>query len=93
MPEPAIVRYGRSHIKEYSVKEYRDELIRTFREGEADSIILDSSTRGQKFLSACVAWGIDHGWLYNDRNQDDGQSTVSSFRLTRTGKRKILSQP
>jgi len=90
--EPAIVSVGRSFIGDYSPKEFKDSLDRAFNVGGADFITLDSNLRGQKFLAACGAWGLDEGLLYNDSNQDDGQQVVSSFRLTKKGKKEILGQ-
>jgi len=85
MSEPAIVSYGRQFLDAYSVQEFKDSLIRAFKDGRADFIALDSNPRGRKFLSACAAWAIDEGLLYNDHNEDDTQQIVSSFRLTKKG--------
>jgi len=84
--EPQIIGYGRGRIEEYPVREYKDSLQRAFAIEHADYIILDSFTTGQGFLAAAVAWGIDHGWLYNDENIQGEQEIVSSFRLTDVGK-------
>jgi len=84
--EPEIVTYGRKHIRDFSPNEFKTSLTRAFKDRKADCIILDSNTRNQKFRAACAAWAIDKGWLYNDANVDDGQSKVSSFRLTEIGK-------
>ena len=92
MREPAIVIYGRQFIHRYSVQEYRNCLIRAFKNGGADFIILDSHPRGQRFLAASVAWALSKKLLKNDRNDDDGQQVVSSFRLTKKGKKEILGQ-
>ena len=93
MHEPAIVSYGRQFVASYSVQEYKDSLVRAFKNNLADFVVLDSNPRGQKFLSAGIAWAIDEGLLYNDRNEDDSQQIVSSFRLTEKGKKEILGQP
>lgn len=90
MSEPEIIGFGRTFINSYSAREFKDSLIRAFRNRRADSIVLDDNMRGQKFLAACAAWAIDRGWLYNDCNQSDEQCKVSSFRLTRAGKKAIL---
>lgn len=90
MSDPAIVSYGRNFIGDYSVQEFKDSLTRAFKEKRADFIVLDSNRSGQKFLAAAVAWAVDGGLLYNDRNADDTQQVVSSFRLTKKGKKKIL---
>jgi len=90
MNEPAIVNYGRCFIDHYPIKEYRDSLIRAFKNHRADFIVLDDNPKRQKFLAASIAWAIDHGLLYNDRNADDTQQIVSSFRLTTKGKIEIL---
>ncbi len=92
MSEPAIVGYGRQFVNDYPVQAYKDSLIRAFRINRADFIVLDDNPRGQKFLAASVAWGIDEGLLYNDRNADDTQQIVSSFRLTEKSKKEILGQ-
>ena len=88
--EPEIISYGRNFIDNYSAEEFEASLVRAFKEKQADFIVLDNNYRGQKFLAACAAWTIDKGWLYNDRNQDDGQNKVSSFRLTKVGRKKVL---
>lgn len=95
MDEPEIIGYGREcYITRYRPEiyapEFKASLNRAFVSGRADFIILDSNMRGQGFLAACAAWAIDQKWLYNDRNQDNGQCKVSSFRLTEAGKRAIL---
>ena len=90
MTEPLIVGYGRTYVEEYPVKEYRDALIMSFKTRQADYITLDDNPRGQKFVSANVAWAIDNDLLYNDLNMDDSQVVVSSFRLTDKGKEEIL---
>lgn len=92
MSEPEIVGYGRQFVKKYPVQEYKKSLIRAFKNNRADFIILDSNACGQKFLAAGVAWAIDEGLLYNDRNEDDTQQIVSSFCLTEKGKKEILGQ-
>lgn len=92
MSEPAIVSYGRQFVNNYAVQEYKDALIRAFRNNQADYIVLDSNPRGQKFLAAGVAWAVHEGLLYNDRNEDDAQQVVSSFRLTSKGRKEILGQ-
>jgi len=92
MSEPAIVGYGRQLIDNYPVQEYKDSLIRAFRDKRADFIVLDDNPRGQKFRSASIAWAIDKGLLYNNRNADNTQQVVSSFRLTKKGKKEILGQ-
>ena len=92
--EPAIVAWGRSNIGDYKKQEFCDSLTRAFRDdGGADFIILDSNMSNQRFRAACVAWAIDNDLLYNDRNDDEGQQIVSSFRLTEEGKRQILGWP
>ncbi len=93
MEEPAIVTYGRTFIESYPVQEYRNSLVRAFRDRRADFVVLDNNPRGQKFLAASAAWAIGEGLLYNDRNVDDTQQIVSSFRLTERGKKEILGQP
>lgn len=90
MTEPAIVNYGRSFVNDYSADEFKASLVRAFKEKRADFVVLDDNPHNQKFLAACTAWALDQGWLYNDRNKDDGQCVVSSFRLTETGKKAIL---
>ncbi len=90
MIEPVIISYGRTFITEYAEEEYRECLVRAFRENRADYITLDSNRRGQKFLAAGAAWAIDRGLLVNDKNQDDSQTITSSFRLTTKGKQEIL---
>lgn len=92
MEEPAIVSFGRQFLGDYSFQEYKDSLTRAFKAGQADFIVLDSNPRGQKFLAACAAWAVNEGLLYNDRNEDDTQQIVSSFRLTEKGKKEILGQ-
>lgn len=89
MSEPPIVGYGRNFIKDYNTEEFKSSLKRAFKDNGADYIVLDSNPRGQKFLAASVAWAIDQKWLYNDQNRDDGQSEVSSFRLTDAGKKAL----
>ena len=89
MSEPAIVSFGRNFVGDYPKKEFKDSLSRAFKDGGADFIILDDNPRGQKFLAASVAWAIDRKWLYNDREQSDGQNTVASFRLTDAGKKAL----
>ena len=90
MREPAIIGYGRRFISDYTEEELKASLIRAFKDGRADYIVLDDNMHGQKFLAADAAWAIDRGWLYNDRNHDDEQCAVSSFRLTEAGKKAIL---
>ena len=89
MSEPAIVGFGRSLVKNYSAKEFKASLVRAFKDGGADFIVLDSNVNGQKFRAACVAWALDKKWLHNDQNQDGEQETVSSFRLTDAGKKAL----
>jgi hypothetical protein len=88
--DPAIIQYGRTLVPNYSSIEYIECLIRAFKTNNANFITLDSHPINQRFVSACAAWAIDGGLLYNDRNEDDGQSVVSSFRLTDKGKEVIL---
>jgi len=90
--EPEIVVYGRQFIDTYTAQEYEDSFIRAFRDHQADFIVLDDNPRGQRFLAASIAWAMSEGLLYNDRNSDDGQMVVSSFRLTEKGKKEILGQ-
>ncbi len=90
MPEPEIIAYGRQFVKDYTEQEFKDSLTRAFKQNRAGYVILDDNPREQKFLAACAAWAIDQGWLYNDRNEDDDQCKVSSFRLTEDGKKAIL---
>lgn len=90
MDKPQIISFGEQFISNYPAEEFMASLVRAFKDGHADFIILDSNIRGQKFLAACTAWAIDRGLLYHDRNQSDGQSVVSSFRLTEAGKRAVL---
>lgn len=92
MDEPAIITYGRQFRQTYKVQEYREVFVRAFRDGGADFIVLDDNRYGQKFLSAAAAWAIDEGLIYNDRNDDDGQRIVSSFRLTEKGQKEILGR-
>lgn len=92
MGEPAIVAWGRDHINDYSPEEFRESLIRAFRDKRTKFIVLDSNMRGQKFLAAGIAWGIDQGLLYNDINEDAGQQVISSFRLTEKGEKEIRGQ-
>jgi hypothetical protein len=90
MTEPEIVAYGRSLVEHFAVKEYRESLKRAFfSEHGADFITLDSNPRGQRFLAACTAWAIDAGLLRHDHSVDDGQSKVSSFRLTERGREEL----
>lgn len=89
-PEPEIISFGRSFVKDYPEEEFKASLTRAFKEKRGDFIVLDSNARGQKFLAACAAWAIDQGWLYNDRTQEDDQCSVSSFRLTEAGRKAIL---
>ncbi len=91
MEEPEIVAYGRMFVKDYCEKEFQASLIRTFKEDKADFIALDDNMRGNKFRATCVAWAMDKGLLYNDRNEGNGQCKVSSFRLTEAGKKAILN--
>ncbi len=93
MSEPAIVGYGRQFFSNYPVQDYKESLVRAFRNNRADFIVLDDNPRGQKFLAAAVAWAMDGGLLYNDQSADDAQQVVSSFRLTEKGKKEILGQP
>lgn len=90
MGEPEIISFGRNLINNYSTEEFRASLIRAFKDKKADFIVLDSNISGQKFLAACAAWAVDHGWLYNDKNQSDEQCKVSSFRLTDKGRKALL---
>lgn len=90
LDEPAIVTYGRRFIDGYTEDEFRDALVRAFRDRSADFVVLDSNPHGQKFLAACAAWAVAQGLLYNDRNEDDTQQVVSTFRLTPTGRKQIL---
>lgn len=92
MSEPVIVSYGRQFLGNYPVQEYKDSLVRAFRDHRADFIVLDDNPRGHKFLAASVAWAMDEGLLYNDHNQDDTEQVISSFRLTENGKKEILGQ-
>ena len=87
---PAIVRYGRALIDYYTEPEYRAALRRAFGDHGADFITLDDNPRGQKFLAACVAWAMSVGILFCSATADDGQSVVSSFRLTDKGRTEIL---
>ncbi len=94
--EPTIIAYGRyMQQSKYKVEENKEEfrncLIRAFRDNTADSIIFDSNRTGQGFTSACAAWAIDNGLLYNDISVDEGQSEIYSFRLTELGKSEILN--
>lgn len=91
MKEPAIITYGRSVMSDYSEQEFKHKLFRVFKENGADFIILDSNPRNQRFGSACVAWGVDKGYLYNDQNEttDCGNESVHSFRLTELGKTAV----
>jgi len=91
MSEPEIVSYGRGFVGDYTPAEFRESLARAFKDKRADFIVLDSNICGQKFLAACAAWAVDSGLIYNDANQDDGQCGVSSFRLTKAGRKNILS--
>ena len=90
MDEPEIISYGRHFIGDFAPEEFKTSLTRAFKDRRADFIVLDSNMNGQKFLSACAAWAIDQGWLYNDRSQSDEQCRVSSFRLTEMGRKVIL---
>lgn len=89
---PAIVNYGRRFIDNYNHEDFRVALERAFKERGASFVVLDSNSREQKFLAACVAWAINEGLVWNDSNQDfGGQGEVSSFRLTEAGRKAILS--
>lgn len=85
--EPLIVSYGREHITEYRVEEFEQALERAFVAHRADFVLLDDNIRGRKFVAASTAWAIDEGLLYCDRTEDDGQSVVSSFRMTDKGRK------
>ena len=92
--EPLIVGYGRQHISSYFVKEFRDSLVRAFKEKSYPDISLDSNMHGQKFLAASVAWGIDEELLCHSEDRPDDpdspQSITSIFCLTEKGKKQIL---
>lgn len=90
MKEPAIIACGRS-VTDYSEQEFKESLFRAFKENGADFVTLDSNLRHQRFLSACAAWAIDNGYLYNDASEssDCGNESVYSFRLTDAGKKAI----
>ncbi|OGZ09850.1 MAG: hypothetical protein A3D65_00465 [Candidatus Lloydbacteria bacterium RIFCSPHIGHO2_02_FULL_50_13] len=90
MSEPEIISFGRQFIDKYPTEEFKASLTRAFKNGRADFIVLDDNMNGQRFLAACAVWAIDQGWLYNDNNQSDGQCRVSSFRLTKAGRKIIL---
>lgn len=88
--EPAIVAYGRHNIREFTEDEYRDSLKGAFADNNASFITLDSNMRGQRFLAAAVAWGIDHELLTTEfTDGSDEQCEVSSFRLTDAGKKEF----
>jgi len=87
---PAIVNWGGQFINDYPEDEFRSFLIRAFKDGKANFVILDSDPHGQKFRAAGIAWAMNAGLVYNDNNLDDGQQVVSSFRLTELGERIIL---
>lgn len=89
MSEPAIVTYGRQFIDAFKPAEYRESLVRAFVTGGADFIVLDSFPRGQRFLSAGVAWALDAGLLRHSCDKDEGQCTVSVFRLTAKGREEL----
>lgn len=91
-PEPMIIVFGREHIEEYPVAEYKDSLSKAFKKNKADSITLDSNPRSQRFLAACAAWAIQENLLYHDHSFDEGQQIISFFKLTEKGKSEILGQ-
>jgi hypothetical protein len=90
---PAIVAYGREHVGDYRESDYRAAIRRAFVEQRADFLILDSDPNGQMFRAACVAWGIDNGFLVLAR-----QHTISrvneefqtyEFKLTEKGRTEL----
>ena len=90
MNEPAIVGYGRMHVKDYPVGELYDSLVTAFKWCHAKAVILDDCTTGQRFLAAGIAWAIDEGLLYTAQTDEGSQEVVSSFMLTDKGKKEIL---
>jgi hypothetical protein len=87
--EPEIVSYGRSRVSLYSTAELEASLHRAFVDGRADFIVLDNNMRGQGFVSASAAHGIDMGWLYCSQRAGDEQSQVFAFRLTEAGRKRF----
>jgi hypothetical protein len=84
--EPAIVSWGRMSVADYDDEEYLLALRHAFVGMHADYIALDSNRTRKRFLAASVAWAIDEGLLYCDTEVDEGQTFVSSFRLTDKGR-------
>ncbi len=87
--EPRIIGYGRGLMHNYPEADLKAALVRAFRDRGADYIVLDSNPRGQRFVAASAAWGIDAGLLYHHHSSDDGQQVVSAFRLTEKGTKEI----
>ena len=84
-------RYCQTIIHEPE-SEYRDSFVRAFKEKRADYIIIDSNMNGNRFRAASIAWAVEQGLLYCDRESDGDQETVWSFRLTEKGRKEILGE-
>ena len=90
--EPEILSCGRRHVNDFSPEEFKAALTRAFNNPQTDFVVLGSNRNNQRFLAACTAWAVDCGWLYlhNDKNSDEGQCKIYSFRLTEAGRKAIL---
>lgn len=72
---------------------YEASLWRAFIRDGADYIVLDSNWRGQRFLAAGVAWGVDNEILFHASTDDsDEQCEVYAFRLTEHGRTRLTER-
>lgn len=70
---------------------YLVSLVRAFRDGKADFILIDS--RRQQFQIESAEYGLAEGLLYfEEKGSDIEQYTAYTYRLTAYGKEVILDE-
>jgi len=68
---------------------YLVSLVRAFRDGKADFILIDS--RRQEFQIKAAEYGLSEGLLsFEEQGSDESQYTAWIYRLTDEGKKLIL---
>lgn len=68
---------------------YLVSLVRAFRDGKADFILIDS--RRQEFQIKSAEYGLSEGLLsFEEQGSDEEQYTAWIYRLTDEGKKLIL---
>ena len=91
MNEPAILGFGRAHIRDYDMGKFEACFVRLFEINRRESVFLTSNINNQGFMAAAVAWGVDSGLLFNSENNTELRESVHYFKLTKAGEKRFLS--